>query len=355
MSREEFYEKYLGFDDRLFTLIGIPLLTFILPFLFFGMTWSDFKEVFPYDFLESLLFTSSFWILCRFLILFFRKRYPNPKDNLRRIIYQVVSISLAIIPIEISIHLMCDYLNRAFFEMDTFEPTPLQGAIATYFVSFTIATLYEAIFYFKKYNEAVLEKERIQRSHIQGQLDNLRNQINPHFLFNSMNTLMNLIPTDQNRAMNYLSKLSKFYRYTVSKQEATLIDLASELDNCKIYAELLLERFPKGISFQFPEEIPSDAKILPLCMQILVENAVKHNIVSSKKPLKVQVRTQENGTYLEVCNNLQPKIQEVASTGMGLNNLRQRIAFFTDQPIIVKEERDTFSVAVPLIHSNHNS
>jgi two-component system LytT family sensor kinase len=346
-------QKYLGFDDRLgVVFIGIPLLTFLLPFLFFGMTWQIFLDVFPQDYIEGLVYTTAFWTVCRFTIIHFRKKYPEWKDNLRRVLLQVFWISLLIFPIGLLITLSCGFIYANFLEYEDFKPTPLQAAVATYFTSFSIMTLYEAIYYLKKYGEAILEKEKIQRAHVQGQLDNLRNQINPHFLFNSMNTLMNLIPTDPNRAMNYLNKLSKFYRYTVSKQEATLNDLKSEIDNSQIFAELLLERFPQSLSFAFPEDYPPQAQILPLCLQILIENAVKHNIVSNKKPLHIEIGVVEGGSYLQVENNLQPKIQEVASTGMGLSNLRQRIAFFTDKPILVKEERHRFSIAIPLLFSN---
>ena len=351
MSRTS--EKYLGFDDRwAMTFVGVPLLTFLIPFLFFGMTWQVFVRVFPQDYIEGLVYTLTYWLTCRYTIIYFRKKYPERKENLRRVLLQVFWITIFILPLTFLITMACNYVHENLFAYNIYKPTLLQGLFATYFITYSILSVYEAIYYFKKYSEAILEKEKIQQAHIQGQLDNLRNQINPHFLFNSMNTLMNLIPTDPNRAMNYLSKLSKFYRYTVSNQEATLNNLQSELDNSQIYAELLLERFPKSLSFEFPDAYPAQAQILPLCMQILIENAVKHNIVSNKKPLEVKISIVENGTYIQVTNNLQPKIQEVASTGMGLSNLRRRIAFFTDAPNLVHEARDTFSVAVPLIHSN---
>ena len=95
--------------------------------------------------------------------------------------------------------------------------------------------------FFQKYKTAIVEKEQLRQAHIQSQLDNLRNQVNPHFLFNSLNTLMNLIPVDSKRAMNYLSKISKFYRYAVSNQEQSLVLLQTELKKCSIIC-----RFIKG-------------------------------------------------------------------------------------------------------------
>jgi LytS/YehU family sensor histidine kinase len=195
-----------------------------------------------------------------------------------------------------------------------------------------------------------LEKEQIQRAHIQGQLDNLRNQINPHFLFNSMNTLMNLIPADPERAMNYLSKLSKFYRYTVSNQEQSLVPLQTELDNVRIYSELLRERFHQGIQVRMPVQVEGNPTILPLCLQLLIENAVKHNIVASKKPLTIDIQIIQNGKYIKVKNNIQRKIQEVSSTGMGIKNIKNRVSFFTEDPLIITEDDEFFAVSVPLIY-----
>ena len=99
-----------------------------------------------------------------------------------------------------------------------------------------------------------------------------------------MNTLMNLIPVDADRAMNYLSKLSKFYRYTVSNQEQSLVPLPKELENVNIYADLLKERFHRGINIQLPQNSTAKSQIIPLCLQLLIENAVKHNIVATKTP-----------------------------------------------------------------------
>jgi len=115
-----------------------------------------------------------------------------------------------------------------------------------------------------------------------------------------MNTLMNLIPLDANRAMNYLDKLSKFYRYTVSNQEQPLVPLNKELANVELYTDLLKERFRKGVDIILPPKTPEEAQILPLCLQLLIENAIKHNIVATKQPLKIVLELIENNQYIQV-------------------------------------------------------
>jgi LytS/YehU family sensor histidine kinase len=248
-------------------------------------------------------------------------------------------------------------IDRTFYPLysllnadDECQPSYLQGIAATYFLTLTITLLYNTIYFIQQYKNAVVEKNQLQLAHVQGQLDNLRNQINPHFLFNSLNTLMNLIPTDTERAMNYLDKLSKFYRYVVSNRTQTLTSLKAELEVTAVYVDLLKERFQNAIHIQLPKHVPFDAQILPLSLQLLIENAVKHNIVSHKRPLYIDVEIDEVGEYLWVHNNVQKKIQEVSSTGMGLSNIKERFAFFTKAEVEIGEVENRFSVGLPFIH-----
>lgn len=340
---------YLAFDDRKLLLLGIPILSFLVPFLFFGL---DFKTYISYahqEYFESLTFTTVFWLSNRYLIIQLRKKYSALNEMLIRIAWHVLIVILSTPLINIIVSFLMKIFYTQIKTTDLFEPTLTQATLVTYFLIFSVTGFYDAIYFFHKYKEAILEKERIQKAHIQAQLDNLRNQINPHFLFNSLNTLMNLIPMNSKKAMNYLSKLSKFYRYTVSNREKPLVTLQTELDNVKIYTDLLKERFHNGIDIDLLEMNNTNKLIVPLCLQLLIENAVKHNIVSKKKPLFITIKMVEEGTYIEVKNNIQKKIQKVNSTGMGLDNIRNRIAFFTNNPLRIEDKHDFFTVAVPLV------
>jgi two-component system LytT family sensor kinase len=342
--------QYLAFDDRKLILFGIPILTLAIPFLFWGLELDFYLSIAHVEFFEDIVYTAAYWFFNRYLIIWLRKRFGPYVLTYKRFVIQLLII-LICSPI---IGWIATIVTHSIYDItglqDMFEPSHFQSGVATYFLTFFIATLYEAIYFFFKYNEAILEKEQIQRAHIQGQLDNLRNQINPHFLFNSMNTLMNLIPADPERAMNYLSKLSKFYRYTVSNQEQSLVPLQTELDNVRIYSELLRERFHQGIQVRMPVQVEGNPTILPLCLQLLIENAVKHNIVASKKPLTIDIQIIQNGKYIKVKNNIQRKIQEVSSTGMGIKNIKNRVSFFTEDPLIITEDDEFFAVSVPLIY-----
>lgn len=348
--------QHLAFDDRLLTLLGIPLMALIIPFVFFGVDWQIYRQVWYQEYPESLIYTSVFWFSNRYLMIVLRKRFNAFSDTLRRFALQLAIITVMVPVFSIGIAVFLRIFVYDFFGLqDLMEPTFIQGLSSTYVLTFTVIMFYDAIYFFHKYKEAIVEKDRIQMAHVQGQLDNLRNQINPHFLFNSLNTLMNLIPTDPNRAMSYLDKLSRFYRYAVSNHVQHLAPLRTELESVQLFADLLKERFHEGIRFSLPEETTVNAQILPLALQLLIENAVKHNIVSRKKPLHIEVAIAEDGRAVLVRNNIQKRIRAVSSTGMGLKNIRTRLAFFTQEPLVVTEDDHYFCVVVPLIFSSQEA
>lgn len=344
--------KYLKFDDRKMILLGVPLINLLIPFIFYGINLTTYLQHFPQEFFDGLLFTATYAVFIRYLIITMRKRYEQEKNPLKRLIAQFIALVIVVPPIMFFTGTILSIIYRFTPLEDIFEPTRIQSYSVTYFTLLSLMSVYEAIYFFHEYKNAIVEKEQLQKAHIQSQLDNLRNQINPHFLFNSMNTLMNLIPVDAERAMNYLSKLSKFYRYTVSNQEQSLVPLEQELKNVDLYADLLKERFHKGIEITLPKSIPNNQEILPLCLQLLIENAVKHNIVATKNPLKIKLELIDNEQYIQVSNNIQQKIQAVESTGMGLKNIKSRVAFFSKLPVIVSANNEVFQVAIPLIKSN---
>lgn len=346
---------HIGFDDRKHIFFGVIFLSFFIPVFFFQ------KSIFPLgkfcaeEMIEAAGFAAGYWIYSRWVIIQLRKRYNSSEQSVKRLWVQM-GVLIVTLPIVGSIISGCAYLIYTITGIeDRFEPSHMQSIFTTYTVSLVVILLYEIVYYVQKYNEAIVEKKNIEHEHTKGQLENLRNQINPHFLFNSMNTLMNLIPMDPDRATNYLSKLSKFYRYTVSNKDEALVPLTEELSHVKIYADILKERFQEGLTIHIPDALPQGARVIPLCLQLLIENAVKHNVVGRKKPLTIHIKTEKNNTFLTVSNNIQKRIQEVTSTGMGLKNIKDRVAYFSKKEIIINESETNFSVSVPLIYTDRKA
>lgn len=206
-----------------------------------------------------------------------------------------------------------------------------------------------AIYYTAKYREARLRKEQaLEQQQLRFQLDALKNQINPHFLFNSFNTLLNVIEENQTHAAKYVEKLSDFFRTILTHRDSDLITLKEELALIQDYYYIQQHRY--GTNFQLIVNIEADKikKMLPpLTLQMLLENAVKHNIISKRKPLKVEIYNE--GDTLFVKNLLQLRKTSQPSTKVGLQNIRKRYELLTEQHIHIEEIDGFFVVKLPLL------
>lgn len=340
--------EFLGFDDRWLMRLGIPLLSIPMPVLL-NLNYTSWQEYWFHFVPESMVFVFGFWIFYRYVIIYLHKRFPKLSQAHTRVTSEILVIVLSAPIIKWILSSIIAIILKFCYLDETVMPSHLQTLLNIYLPSGLIVALYEAFYYFSKYKESLLEKEKLEKVHIQTQLDNLRNQINPHFLFNSLNTLMNLIPTDQDAAMDYLSKLSKFYRFSVGAQEEVKVPINQEIACAKLYAELLSVRFREGINYKFDLPQQSDKFLLPLSLQLLIENAVKHNIVSRNQPLSITIEYSDQDDYITVKNNLQKKLEAVSSTGMGLKNIIERYAYFTDKEIKCESNQDEFKVSIPLL------
>jgi LytS/YehU family sensor histidine kinase len=180
------------------------------------------------------------------------------------------------------------------------------------------------------------------------QLNALKTQVNPHFLFNNLNTLCSIIPENPKQAVEFVQELSKVYRHILEVKDESTIPLLDEMEVLEAYVFLLKTRF--GDNLQMNISVSEDKmkeRIIPLALQLLMENAIKHNIVSHDKPLHINITVVNN--HIVVSNNLQKKNQVHESTGIGLNNISNRYKLLTNQPIIVTETEQLFSVSIPLI------
>lgn len=344
--------EYLAFDDRKFMLFGIPLIAMLMPVMLDLSSHSDggaHDGYWTHQVPESLLFTVGFWFFYRGLIIWSRKKLPLASQAKRRVTYTIV-VMLISAPILKNIFAMTTHLLMFYCDIPLHDmPDPIQTLISIYLPSFLIIAVYEAIYYFQQYTRALIDRERLETQHVNTELNNLRNQINPHFLFNSLNTLMNLIPNDQDAAMNYLSKLSKFYRYAVGVKEEKLIPLHKEIEFAHLFVDLLHERFKDALDVRINVQGGEEQKVPPLSLQLLIENAVKHNVVSRESPLNIEIELDEREGELVVSNNVQRKINSVSSTGMGLENIKSRFKYFTDRPVKIIDDIERFQVALPTI------
>ncbi|WP_057935693.1 sensor histidine kinase [Algoriphagus resistens] len=222
-------------------------------------------------------------------------------------------------------------------------------AYATYIIlSFLINSIFFAKFFFDQWKKGMLQAERLEREKTQVQFDNLKNQLNPHFLFNSMSSLNSLIYDNQELASEFLQNLSKVYRYVLQNEERTLVSVSSELDFIRHFIFLLETRFQNTIQIRVEVNRQlGDLGIVPVTLQVLLENAVKHNQMDEDHPLQIRIYSQQD--KLMVVNSLLPKKSVESSNKKGLNNLKSLYAFLTDIPVETRSTGETFVVEIPLL------
>lgn len=223
---------------------------------------------------------------------------------------------------------------------------------ATWVVYVLAGAIFNMIFFteyfIEHWKESIRKAERLEREKTQVQFDNLKNQLNPHFLFNALTSLNSLISENQELASQFLQHMSKVYRYVLLNKEKNFVSLQTEADFIRNYVFLAETRFGGALKINFNiAEDAMDRAIVPVTLQILIENSIKHNIIDHEKKLVIDVFTQ--GEYLVISNNLQRRKTVETSNKQGLDNLRSLYRFLSDHPLIVEETADCFNVKVPLI------
>jgi len=346
MTRKEKIIWAVGFNDRKFMLLGIPVVAFSMPFIFF------FDQVVNPDegvslwlgFPISIVYTTVIWLTAREIVIRFRLRFPKPEETRRRLLLTGLSVLIAYFIIDWILHIV---EHLALGDL-TQHQNELRYTISGLTICTLVLSIYEGIFMFYRWKNTAVEAEKLRRETVESQLAGLRAQVNPHFLFNSLNTLTYIIPEDPDKAITFVQKLSKVYRYVLETRDEKLISLEEELRFLDSYIFLLKERF--GNNLHIYQDIPAEylqARMAPLSLQILLENCIKHNIISEQQPLSIELFVEEE--QLTVRNNLQLKRQHMPSTGMGLQNIKNRYSYFTREPVRISKEDGYFTVKLPLL------
>lgn len=192
------------------------------------------------------------------------------------------------------------------------------------------------------------DDEKLARQSLEIEFDALKGQVNPHFLFNSLNTLSSLISADPMQAEDFVEDLARIYRYMLQGGRADLVPLQSELSFLEVYIRLLKVRYHDALLVQLPDRCPADLTIPPLMLQILVDNAVQYNLLSPSRPLTVDI-TLTADRAIRVTNNLQMRHRTLGATGTGLHGLSAKLLTFTTRKLEIRESHDAFSVTIPLL------
>ena len=215
-------------------------------------------------------------------------------------------------------------------------------------ITMAVSLFFHTIYFYKKSQEKKVKEQKIIAGTASAQFESLKNQIDPHFLFNSLNVLSSLIEENPENAQRFTTSLSKIYRYVLEQKDKELVSVTEELAFAKTYMNLLKMRFENSLFYELPQEIPNpDAKVVPLSLQLLLENTVKHNIVSEQKPLYIRIKIVENNLVIE--NDLQKKEVLGDRKGVGLQNIINRYGILTHRKVLIEETENQFSVSLPIL------
>jgi sensor histidine kinase YesM len=312
---------------------------------------------------QGTLFTSDLWVtlISVFLQLeiflaialkIFKDQVARPDTAYKKkivtrlaVFYLIVLIMAAIfvfLSIAASASLHHEDLSNIF---KPFVSEELKRFFLSWIISVTIASV---AFFYMEWNNALKREQKLREEKLIFQYETLKNQVNPHFLFNSLNTLSSLIAKDRDLSEKFVAKFSTIYRYVLDKSDKETVSLAEEIALVKDYFFLQKIRSEGKINLVVDVEHPERFKSLPISLQLLVENALKHNSATHQAPLNIRIHV-ENDEMLVVENNIQKKVNLEPSSRIGLKNLNERITLMLNKPLVIEEGDDKFVVKLPIV------
>lgn len=342
--------QMIRLNDTWFRLVGIPVLALLGNWVFYDEINRQHNQQVWIDWIFSLLEVSLLWTFSRYGILKSRRRFPTLDQTRQRIIFQV----LWFLSVTASFRLLTTFLYDV-TQFWGYGYTPIRylyNVVVGFFCVIPVAAIYEGMYLYRQWTVTYYEAQELKKMNLQTQLESLKEQVKPHFLFNSLNTLQGLVmEDDKEQAVAFIINLSQVYRYLLQSNEQVLTSLEKELAFVQAYVDLLKTRYERGLTLEV--NVASDALVYslpPLTLQMLVENAVKHNRISITHPLTIRVYSDAAHNLL-VVNNLQRKQTVVPSNQMGLTNISAKYRLLNQPDPVIYQTETIFQVSVPLLSS----
>jgi sensor histidine kinase YesM len=344
-QREEVNEVKL--NDVVMRLIGIPFFGIIIPnisglFGSLGLT----APLYWFGYIYFILLAGLIWEGNRYLLFRTRKRFTWFDKPSEKLVLLLLNNIFYTAPLTIA--MLCGWYRLAQFEKTNWDAIELVVLINVICVLF-ITHVYETVFMVKEQQGEQLKNAELSKAKAEAELAALKNQIDPHFMFNSLNSLSYLIGKDSAKAMLFTENLAEVYRYILSQKQQTLVLLEDELEFTHKYTELLDLRFGKALHFKkhFSESLEKTFLIPPTSVFVALENAVKHNEISEQYPLQIDIDLKEGN--LIISNKTRQKKNLQHSSKIGLKNLDERFRIVTGKQIVSGKINELFQVQLPLI------
>ena len=334
------------FPRALFISIMILFVLTIIPVINGGTV--RFDNHLKINFLYTMLYGMSLYYANAVLFIFLDSIFKNNRYALKRLIIGFLSsfvLSLFVIfllrifeDVMIEKHTLNEFLK---------QEKPANYIVAS-IVTFVVLLGIHALHFYKSYNENKVKEQKIIAGTANAKFESLKNQIDPHFLFNSLNVLSSLIEENPENAQRFTTSLSKIYRYVLEQKDKELVSVEEELAFAKTYMNLLKMRFENSLFYEMPtSNINPEAKVVPLSLQLLLENTVKHNVVSEQRPLHIRIFIE--GDYLVIQNDYQKKEVLQDRQGVGLQNIINRYGIITNRKVLIDQNEQTFTVKIPIL------
>jgi hypothetical protein len=317
--------------------------------MFFSTIWSGrpINENFWFMFISVVFQLEIFMIIA--LKVFSPDKIKRDGSYKKKIIFKLIKFYLIVFSIAVVILLGIISIgmlkgDASFSELlQLFVRNELKGMLLSWLIGIGIGSL---VFFYMEWNNALKREQKLREEKLISQYETLKQQVNPHFLFNSLNTLSSLVAKDASLSEKFISKFSSIYRYVLDKQIQDLVPLEEELDFVKDYFFLQKIRDDGKIELEIDIDGSEEYIVLPISIQLLVENALKHNAATRERPLRIRISNTKDELFVE--NNLMPKMQLDDSSKIGLKNLGERVKLIMNKEINVASDSDTFRVTIPL-------
>lgn len=307
-----------------------------------------FDDIFLYRFLMTMLYTVSIYMVNASVFIMLDSRFKNDRFPVKRLsIGFLISFTATVVII-----FMLRILEEVYIENKSFDEFWHNERLANYLVAIIVylfvSLFMHAVYFYKALQEKKFKEQKIIAGTASAKFESLKNQIDPHFLFNSLNVLSSLIEENPDNAQRFTTSLSKIYRYVLEQKDKDLVSVEEELQFAKIYMDLLKMRFEDSLTYEVDNDVPNpEARVVPLSLQLLLENTVKHNVVSQKRPLHIKITVDND--MLCITNNYQKKEVLQGKQGVGLQNIISRYGIITKRKVLITQSENEFTVKIPIL------
>ena len=333
-----------------FRALGLGLVIFMVLYIIAlaggrPLGWND-------DLIRQFLYVMLYTIMLHLgnlgVFMLMDRIFKGVRMSAKRLIYGFISSFVVSFFIVLLLRIFEDVVMEHKTILQFFEDEKISNYYVAMIITLIITFSLHLFHFYKKYQENRVKQQKIIAGTASAKFETLKNQIDPHFLFNSLNVLSSLIEENPDSAQRFTTSLSKVYRYVLEQKDKELVSVEEELAFAKTYMNLLKMRFENSVFYEVPDKVSNpEALVVPLSLQLLLENTIKHNSVSQQKPLRIRIF--ETDGYLVVQNDLQKKEVLQDRKGVGLQNIVSRYAIITARKVQVEESEKHFTVKLPVL------